>query len=86
MDKMISCKVFDSGCAFTACARTEAELFEKILEHGRTVHRADDFSPDIYRQVRASIKEGYCDLEDELCKYGECCWEEERGLLPNLYH
>jgi predicted small metal-binding protein len=61
MDKMISCKDFESECTFTACAGTEAELFEKILEHGRTVHRAEDSSPDIYGKVRASIKEGYCD-------------------------
>ena len=84
MDKMISCKDFESECTFTACAGTEAELFEKILEHGRTVHRTEDFSPDIYSKVRASIKEGNCALEDEPCKYGECCWEEERGSLPTL--
>jgi len=84
MDKMISGKDFEPGCTFTACAGTEAELFEKILEHGRTVHRTEDFSPDIYSQVRASIKEGYCDLENELCKYGECCWEDERGSLQSL--
>ncbi len=82
MDKMISCDNFEPGCTFTACARTEAEIFEKILKHGRTVHRAKDFSPEIYGKVRTSIKEGYCDLEDELCKYGECCWEDERGALP----
>ncbi|OGP91779.1 MAG: hypothetical protein A2156_06875 [Deltaproteobacteria bacterium RBG_16_48_10] len=84
MDKMISCKDLESECTFTACAGTEAKLFEKILEHGRTVHRTEDFSPDIYSKVRASIREGYCALEDELCKYGECCWEEERGSLPTL--
>ena len=72
MDMMISCKDFKPDCAFSACARTEAELFEKVLEHGRTVHRMEDFSPDIYSHVRASMKEGYCNLEDELCKYGEC--------------
>ncbi len=84
MDKMISCKAFNSDCAFTACARTEAELFERILKHRRTVHRKEDFSPDIYGKVRASIKEGYCDLEDEMCKFGECCWEDERGARPIL--
>jgi predicted small metal-binding protein len=84
MGKTISCKDLKSGCTFTACATTEAELFEKILQHGRSVHRTEDFSPDVYSQVRASIKEGYCDLEDELCKYGECCWEDERGSLPNV--
>ena len=86
MDKMIRCKDFmpESECTFMACATTEAELFEKILEHRRAVHRAQDFSPDIYSQLRAATKEEYCDLEDELCKYGECCWEDERGSLPNL--
>ena len=84
MDKMINCKDLGSDCTFTACAGTEAELFGKILEHGRMVHRMEDFSPDMFSKVRASIKEGYCDLEDELCKYGECCWEESRGSLPTL--
>ena len=73
MDKMFSCKDFGSECTFTACAETEVELFEKVLEHGRTVHEMKEFSPDFYNKVRASIREEFCDLEDELCKYGECC-------------
>jgi hypothetical protein len=32
-----------------------------------------EFSPDFYNKVVASIREEYCDLEDELCQYGECC-------------
>ncbi len=72
MDKMIGCKNLGSGCAFTACARTETELFQKVLEHGRTVHSMQELSPDFYHKVRTSIQEGYCDLEDELRKYGEC--------------
>ena len=73
MDKTIRCKDFGSECTFTACAETETELFEKVLEHGRTVHGMTEFSQDFYNKVRASIQEGYCDLEDDLCKYGECC-------------
>ena len=72
MDKMISCENLGYECAFMACAGTETELFQKILEHGRTVHRVQEFSPGFDNKVRASIREGYCDLEDELCKYGEC--------------
>ena len=79
MDKKISCRDLGPECTFTACASTEVELFERILEHGRSVHHTEDFSPDSYSQVRASMTEGYCDLEDALCKYGECCWEDERG-------
>jgi len=74
MDKMVNCEGFGSECTFIACAATETELFEKILEHGRTIHGMKEFSPDIYHKVRASIHEGYCDLEEELCQYGECCY------------
>jgi predicted small metal-binding protein len=73
MDKMICWNDLGSECTFTACAETEAGLFEKVLEHGRRVHGMKEFSPDFYNKVRASIREGYCDLEDELCQYGECC-------------
>jgi predicted small metal-binding protein len=73
MDKMISCKDFRSGCTFTACAETETELFEKVLEHSRMIHGMKEFSRDFYNKVCDSIQEGYCDLEDDLCKYGECC-------------
>jgi predicted small metal-binding protein len=69
---MMSCKDLGYECAFTACAGTETGLFQKALEHGRTVHRMQEFSPSFYNKVRASIREGYCDLKDELCKYGEC--------------
>ena len=75
MDKMINCKDLGSECSFTACARTEVELFKKVLEHGQAVHGMKEFSPEFYDKVRLSIQEGYCDLEDELelCKYSECC-------------
>jgi predicted small metal-binding protein len=73
MDKMMSCRELGSECTFTACAQTEAELFEKALEHGRTIHGMKEFSLDFYNKVRASMREGYCDLEENLCKYGECC-------------
>ena len=72
MDKMMSCKDLGYECAFAACAGTETELYQKVLDHVRTVHRMQGFSPNFYNRVRASIREGYCDLEDELCKYGEC--------------
>ena len=72
MDRMNSCKDQGYECTFTACAATETELFQKVLDHARTVHRMQEFSPGFYNKVRASIQEGYCDLEDELCKYGEC--------------
>ncbi len=80
MSKMINCKDLGSECTFTACAETETELYEKVLEHGRTVHSIKEFSEDFYNKVCASIREGYCDLEDELCKHGEC----ELRRLENL--
>jgi predicted small metal-binding protein len=73
MDKMVRCKDLGVECDLTLCAQTETELFERVLEHGRTVHGMKEFSPEFYNKVRASMQEGYCDLEDELCKHGECC-------------
>jgi len=72
MDKMIRWNDLGSECTFAVCAETETGLFEKVLEHGRTAHGMKEFSPDFYNKVRASIRDGYCDLEDELCQYGEC--------------
>ncbi len=74
MDKMVSCKDFGVECNFTACAETEVELFEKVLEHSRNVHQMKDFSPEFYNRVRTFTQEGYCGLEEEdLYEYGECC-------------
>lgn len=73
MDKMISWNDSGSECTFAACAETETGLFEKVLEHGRMAHGMKEFSPDLYNKVRASIRDGYCDLEDQLRQYGECC-------------
>jgi len=72
MDKRIGCKDLGYDCAFTACAATEAELLEKFQEHGRTVHGMKEFSPDFYNKAQESIREGYCDLEEEL-EACECC-------------
>jgi len=72
MSKTINCKDLGSECAFTACALTEPELLEKVVEHGRTVHGMKEFSPDFYDKVQESVREGYCDLEQEL-ESCECC-------------
>ena len=37
MDKVIRCKDLGSDCTFSACAGAEAELFEKVVEQGRSV-------------------------------------------------
>ncbi len=72
MDKIINFQDFEPGCTFTACASTEMELFEEVLEHGRTVHGMKEFSREFYDKVRSSLRDGYCDLEEELCKYSDC--------------
>lgn len=75
MDKRFNCKDLGSECNFTACAKTEVELFKEVLEHAQSVHSMKEFSQEFYDKVRSSIQEGYCDLEDELemCKYSDCC-------------
>jgi len=72
MDRIIDGKDLWSGCSFEACARTEVELFEEILEHGQAIHGISEFSEELYHKVRASIQKGYCDLEEELCKHSDC--------------
>ncbi len=72
MDRIIHCKDLGSDCTFTACEKTEVELFRDILEHGRAIHGVKEFSKEFYDKVRASIREGYCDLEEQMCGYSFC--------------
>jgi predicted small metal-binding protein len=72
MDKMISCKDLGSECGFTVCARTETGLFKEILDHSQAIHGMKEFSREFYDKVRASMQNGYCDLEEELCKCSVC--------------
>ena len=76
MDKMISCRDLGSECGFTACANSEVGLFTEVLEHGRAFHGLKEFSQEFYDKVRSSIQEGYCDTEEELCKYSVCPMRE----------
>lgn len=73
MDKRINCKDLGYDCTFAACAATEAEVLEKVQEHGRTVHGMKEFSQDFYNKVQESIREGDCDPEEELESCGCCC-------------
>ena len=73
MDKMIRCKDLGSECGYTACAKTEVGLFKEVLEHSHAIHGMKEFSKEFYDKVQASMQEGYCDLEEELCNYSDCC-------------
>jgi predicted small metal-binding protein len=73
MDKIIHCKDLGSDCSFTACRKTEVELYEEILDHGQTIHGMKEFSKEFYDKVRASLRDGYCDLQESLCEYSVCC-------------
>jgi predicted small metal-binding protein len=72
MNKTINCKDMGSQCDFSVCARTEVEVFKEVLDHANKIHGMQEFSPEFYDKVRKSMKEGFCDLEDELCKHSEC--------------
>ena len=72
MDKMIGCEDLGLRCGFTACAKTEVELFKEVLDHGKSIHGMKEFSREFYDKVQSSIKEGFCDLEEELCRYSDC--------------
>jgi predicted small metal-binding protein len=72
MDKIIHCRDLGWDCTFATCKKTEVELYQEILEHGRTIHGLKEFSRDLYDRVRTSIQGGFCDLEEQVCGYSFC--------------
>ena len=54
-------KKFECGSVIPKCnatfeAQTDAELFEKVEDHARKVHKVEVFTPELVEQVRANIE------------------------------
>lgn len=56
--KQLGCLDVDptAGCAFEVRAETEAEVLRLAADHGKTVHRLSELSPDQAVKIRAAIK------------------------------
>lgn len=57
--KYIDCRLFpsDTNCSIAISADTDDELVAAAVQHAVAVHKHDD-SPQLRKQIRASIKEG----------------------------
>jgi len=57
MAKSLSCKDVGSDCDFSACAKTEDEIFDKVKDHAKNVHNMSEFSKDFYDKARSAIRD-----------------------------
>lgn len=55
MAKKISCGDVVSGCDWSATAKDEQELFQKISEHAKNHHNMSEIPDEIIQKVRSKI-------------------------------
>ena len=55
MSKSMSCGHVVPGCKFTAEAKTEAELLQKVAVHAREAHGVTEVTPELLSKVRSAI-------------------------------
>jgi predicted small metal-binding protein len=56
MSKHIACDDLMKGCKFTASAKTEEELLQKVAEHAAKEHGIQEVTPELAAQVKAVIR------------------------------
>jgi predicted small metal-binding protein len=57
MAKKFACGDVVSGCNWSATAKDEKELFQKISEHAKNFHNMADIPNEIIQQVKSKIQE-----------------------------
>ncbi len=57
MEKRLSCKDLGSDCDFVACAKTEEELFRKIVKHARIDHNMTEIPKELQDKARSLIRD-----------------------------
>lgn len=57
MAKKFACSDVVSGCSWSTIAKDEADLFHKISEHAKHVHKMDTIPDDILDKVKSKIQE-----------------------------
>ena len=57
MAKKISCSDVVSGCSWSATAKDEKELFQKISEHAKKAHKMSEIPDEIIKKVKSKIKD-----------------------------
>lgn len=57
MAKKFACGDVVQGCGWSTTAKDEAELFQRITEHAKNIHKMTKISDEIIQQVKSKIKE-----------------------------
>lgn len=57
MAKKFACSDVVSGCNWSTIAKDEAELFHKISEHAKHVHKMTTIPDEIVQKVKSKIQE-----------------------------
>ncbi|CAD6515615.1 conserved exported hypothetical protein [metagenome] len=56
MAKKFACGDVVSGCSWSATAKDEKELFQKISEHAKNTHKMSTIPDEIMQKVKSKIK------------------------------
>jgi predicted small metal-binding protein len=56
MTKKFACGDVVPGCAWSATAKDEKELFQKISEHAKNTHKMSTIPDEIIQKVKSKIK------------------------------
>ncbi len=57
MAKKFACGDIMSGCGWSATAKDEGELFQKIGEHAKNAHNIISIPDEIIKKVRSKIQD-----------------------------
>ena len=57
MTKKFACGDVVTGCGWSTTAKDENELFQKISEHAKNVHKMTDIPDEIIQKVKSKIQE-----------------------------
>ena len=57
MAKKFACGDVVDGCAWSVTARDENELFQKISEHAKNVHKMTAIPDEVIQKVKSKIKD-----------------------------
>jgi predicted small metal-binding protein len=57
MTKKFACSDVVSGCSWSTIAKDEADLFHKISEHAKHVHKMTEIPDEILQKVKSKIQE-----------------------------
>ncbi|PJB98573.1 MAG: hypothetical protein CO079_01900, partial [Nitrosopumilales archaeon CG_4_9_14_0_8_um_filter_34_10] len=56
MAKKFACGDVVSGCSWSTITKDENELFQRISEHAKSVHKMTDIPDEIIQKVKSKIR------------------------------